>query len=117
MKKDFLLLYILIPPFWFIFFLIEYIYFGDIVNEFLIKNFISKLSLNEIELFSKKNGLSLSDDELYLIHDYIKSDWHTIIYGNPRPILDDLRVKLDDFSYQKIEKLYIEFKEKYKNYL
>ena len=87
------------------------------MSEFLIKNYVSKLSLSEIDSFSKKQGLSLSQDELNLIYDYIKNDWHTIIYGNPRPILDSLKDKLDDFSYNKIEKLYVEFNEKYKNYL
>ena len=75
------------------------------MSEFLIKNYVSKLSLSEIDSFSKKQGLSLSQDELNLIYDYIKNDWHTIIYGNPRPILDSLKDKLDDFSYNKIEKV------------
>ena len=87
------------------------------MSEFLIKNYISKLSLSEIDEFSKKQGLSLDDDELNTIYNYIKNDWHTIIYGNPRPILDDLKSKIDEYSYQKIEKLYIEFKNMYKNYL
>ncbi len=87
------------------------------MSEFLIKNYVSKLTLAEIEQFSKKQGLSLNDYELRIIYDYIKNDWHTIIYGNPRPILDSLKSKIDEFSYNKIEKLYIEFKEKYKNYL
>lgn len=102
------------PPIYFIF---EYNYLGDIMSEFLIKNYVSKLTLSEIDSFSRKQGLSLSEDELKLIYDYIKSDWHTIVYGNPRPILDSLKSKLDDFSYNKIEKLYVEFKEKYKYYL
>ncbi len=87
------------------------------MSEFLIKNYVSKLTISEIESFSKRNGLSLTDEELRLIEYYIKNEWHTIIYGNPRPILDNLKSILDDYSYQKIEKLYIEFKEKYKNYL
>ena len=87
------------------------------MSEFLIKNYVSKLTLSEIDSFSKKQGLSLSSNELELIYDYIKNDWHTIVYGNPRPILDSLKSTLDDFSYNKIEKLYIEFKDKYKNYL
>jgi hypothetical protein len=87
------------------------------MSEFLIKNYISKLSLSEIDEFSKKQGLSLDDDELNIIYNYIKNDWHTIIYGNPRPILDDLKSKIDEYSYQRIEKLYVEFKNKYKNYL
>ncbi len=87
------------------------------MSEFLIKNYVSKLTLSEIDSFSKKQGLSLSSNELELIYDYIKNDWHTIVYGNPRPILDSLKSTLDDFSYNKIEKLYIEFKDRYKNYL
>ncbi len=87
------------------------------MNEFLIRSYISKLSINEIDDFSKKQGLALNHDELDLIYNYIKNDWHTIIYGNPRFILDDLKSKLDSFSYQKIEKLYVEFKNKYNNYL
>ena len=102
------------PPIYFIF---EYNYLGDIMSEFLIKNYVSKLTLSEIDSFSKKQGLSLSSNELELIYDYIKNDWHTIVYGNPRPILDSLKSTLDDFSYNKIEKLYIEFKDRYRNYL
>lgn len=87
------------------------------MSEFLIKNYVSKLTIPEIEAFSKKHGLSLNDDELKLIEYYVKNEWHTIVYGNPRPILDQLKKSLDNFSYQKIENLYIEFKNKYKNYL
>ena len=87
------------------------------MNEFLIKNYVSKLSIPEIDSFSKKHGLNLTDYELKLIEHHIKNDWRTIIYGNPRPILDNLKKSLDNFSYQKIENLYIEFRNKYKNYL
>lgn len=87
------------------------------MNEFLIKNFISKLTLDEIETFSKKQGIDLNNEELKLIEKHIKQNWRTIIYGNPRPILNELKEKLNEFEYQKIENLYIEFKNKYKNYL
>ena len=87
------------------------------MHEFLIKNYITKLSKKEINDFSKKQGIELNDEELKLIEDYIKKDWRTIIYGNPRPILDNLKQKLEQPKYQKIENLYREFKNKYKNYL
>ena len=87
------------------------------INEFLIKNYIQRLNLNDIDKFAKANGIELTNDELELINGYIKKDWHTIIYGNPRPILDSLKTNLNEFKYQKIENLYIEFKNKYKNYL
>lgn len=87
------------------------------MNEFLIKSYVNKLTKKEIETFSKKQGLSLTEEELTLILNHIKKDWHTIIYGNPRPILDDLKSNMKETSYNKVEALYIEFKNKYKNYL
>ncbi|MGM9849661.1 MAG: hypothetical protein ACI31V_02040 [Bacilli bacterium] len=87
------------------------------MNEFLIKNYISRLTQDDINGFAKKHGIDLNEDELKLIEQHIRKDWHTIIYGNPRPILDNLKTKLKNNEYQKIENLYVEFKNKYKNYL
>lgn len=87
------------------------------MNEFLIKNYIQRLTLEDINNFAKKHGIDLNEDELKLIEQHIRKDWHTIIYGNPRPILDNLKNKLKNNEYQKIENLYVEFKNKYKNYL
>lgn len=87
------------------------------MQEFLIKNYISRLTLKDIDEFAKKHGIELNEQELKLIEQHIRKDWHTIIYGNPRPILDNLKTKLKNNEYQKIENLYIEFKNKYKSYL
>ena len=85
--------------------------------EKLIRNYVDRVTINDVDSFSKTYGIILNEKELNLIFKYVKNDWHTIIYGNPRTILDDLKKNLDSFSYSKIEQLYIHFKEKYKNYL
>jgi hypothetical protein len=87
------------------------------MNEFLIKNYISKITKEDINKFAKKHNIELTNEELKLVEQYIKNDWKTIIYGNPKPILDSLKEKLNQETYQKIENLYIEFKDKYKHYL
>lgn len=87
------------------------------MQEFLIKNYISRLTTKDIDEFSKKHGIELKEQELKLIEQTVKKDWRTIIYGNPKPILDNLKTKLNNLQYQKIENLYIEFKQKYENYL
>jgi len=87
------------------------------MQEFLIKNYISRLTTNEIDEFAKKHGIELNENELILIKQIIQKDWRTIIYGNPKPILDNIKTKLNNLQYQKIENLYIEFKQKYENYL
>ena len=64
------------------------------MNEFLIKNYISRLTSNDIDTFAKKHGIELNEKELNIVEQHIKNDWRTIIYGNPRPILDNLKNKL-----------------------
>ena len=87
------------------------------MNDFLIKNYISRITIEDIKKKKKKHNIELSKEELKLIEQHIKNDWKTIIYGNPKPILDNLKEKLNQEKYQKIENLYIEFKDKYKHYL
>ena len=87
------------------------------MNEFIIKNYISKITKEDINKFSKKHNIELSKEELKLVEQHIKNDWKKIIYGDPKPILENLKQKLNQEKYQKIENLYIEFKNKYKNYL
>ena len=90
---------------------------GDKMNEFLIKNYISKLTLNDIEKFARKNEIELNEKELKIIEIHIRNDWKTIIYGDPTPVLNNLKEKINKVQYQKIENLYKEYKDKYKNYL
>lgn len=87
------------------------------MQERLIIEFINRLTNDDINNFAKQHGITLKSTEIDLIYNYIKSDWRTIIYGNPRPILDKLKNQLDSFTYLKIENLYKDFKEKYKHYL
>lgn len=85
--------------------------------EKLIGQYVNKLTLTEIKEFAKKNGIVINNDVAKLIYKYIKEDWHTICYGNARPILDEVKKQIDLDTYQKIEDLYVEFKQKYQDYL
>lgn len=85
--------------------------------EKLIIQYINRMNLSDIDSFARKNGIVLNQDELELIFYHIKNNWRTIVYGNPKPILEDLKSKVDGLTYQKIENLYVEFKNKYSSYL
>lgn len=85
--------------------------------ENLIKNYVSKITTSDIERFGKTYGIHLDKDELKYLSTTIKNHWRTIIYGNPRGILNELKEKFDCEKYQQIELLYTKFKDKYKNYL
>ena len=85
--------------------------------EKLINQYVNKLTLTEIKEFAKNNGNIINNDVAKLIYKYIKNDWHTIVYGNARPILDEIKKQIDLETYLKIETLYIDFKQKYQDYL
>ena len=87
------------------------------MNEFLITQYIANLSFGEINNFASSNGVSLNHDETEIIYNNIKNNWRTIIYGNPRGILNDLKDQLEPDTYIKIEELYVSFKDKFQNYL
>jgi hypothetical protein len=82
------------------------------MNEFLIREYVKRLTLDDVKMFSEKKGIELNDNETNIIYDYIKKYWRTIVYGNPKNILNELKEKVSEITYNKIEKLYIEFKEK-----
>ena len=85
--------------------------------EKLIIQYIDRITTSDIDSFAKKHGIILESDDLDLVYRHIKNDWRTIVYGNPKPILEELKTRVDNVTYQKIENLYVEFKNKYSSYL
>lgn len=90
-----------------------YIIIGDKMKEKLISEYVNRMTIDDVNNFALKNGIIIKDNEIKLIYDHIKTNWRTIVFGNPRGILDDLKSKLDNNSYQKIEALYVYFKNLY----
>ena len=81
--------------------------------DYLINEYVNKLSLKEIEAFAFKQGIELNDNELDVIYETIKNHWRTFVHGNPRPILEDIKTKVRPITYNKIECLYVEARNKY----
>ncbi len=87
------------------------------MKDALISQYVNRLSPNDISDFAQKYGIILNDNELQIIYNHIKNNWRTIVYGNPKPILEDIKNKFDSTTYHKIEELYVQFKNKYENQL
>lgn len=80
------------------------------MNANLIKEYIDRLTTKDIETFSVLQGVSLNKEEIEIIFEYIKNHWRTFYYGNPRPLLDELKQKINQEAYYKIEALYAQAK-------
>ena len=83
----------------------------------VIKKYIDKLTINDINRFAVSNNIYLNSNELDIIYKYIKNNWKAIIYSNYNSVLNDLKSKIDINKYNKIEQLFHKFKSKYQNLL
>lgn len=83
------------------------------MKERLIEQYVSRMTINDVSNFAVKNGVNLNQDEVEMLYNKIVNNWKTIVFGNPRCLLDELKEKLDLQTYQKIENLYIFFKNRY----
>ena len=82
------------------------------MNIYLINEYVNRLKVSDITYYAEKQGITLDKDEAKLIYDYIKNDYRTIIYGNPKDILNEIKFKVKPLTYNKIENLYIQFIDK-----
>lgn len=82
------------------------------MNIYLINEYVNRLKVSDITYYAEKQGITLDKDEAKLIYDYIINDYRTIIYGNPKDILNEIKFKVKPLTYNKIENLYIQFKDK-----
>lgn len=82
------------------------------MNIYFIGEYVNRLRRSDIVYYAEKQGIYLDKDEVDIIFNYIKNDYKTIIYGNPKDILEEIKFKVKPLTYNKIENLYIKFKDR-----
>ena len=82
----------------------------------LLKNYIEKLTLDEIREFASKKGINLSDTEYQFILDLIQGNFEDMLQNEDK-YLNLLEEKINPQEFQKIKDLYLEYKNKFKGYL
>lgn len=82
------------------------------MNIYLITEYVNRMTKEDINKYALKQGIILDNEELDLIYTYIKSNYKTILFGNPKDILEEIKGKVKPLTYNKIENLYIQFKDK-----
>lgn len=83
----------------------------------LLKEYINKLTINDVNNYLEKQDIYLNKEELSIIYNHVINDWYNFIYINPIPILNNIKSTISIDNYNKIIKLYDEYKDKYSIYL
>ena len=82
----------------------------------LIKQYINKININNINDFALKNNIILDKNELNIIYDVVKNH-HEKILNDDQDIFDYVKENISSDNYEKIIQLLNEYKEKFKGYL
>ena len=83
------------------------------MNEYLIKEYIKKLEIDDIKKFAKKKNISITDTDAIILYTYTKNHYQEILDGNDKLVIKELRNKLNSNTFKEAYKLYLEYKIKY----
>lgn len=82
----------------------------------LLKNYVEKLTIIDLENFSIKNSINLNTSDLEYILNLLKNNFEDILINDDK-YLDLLEKKINKQEFIKIKELYLLYKSKYKGYL
>lgn len=78
----------------------------------LIKNYISRMTKDDIVKFTQKNDIFLSEQELDFTYRFIKKNYEAL-YANPNVDLSKYKNNFSEENYTKMMKLIAEYKSRY----
>lgn len=78
----------------------------------LIKNYVSKMTPQDVVNFTSKNGIYLSSTEVDFVYRFIKKNYEAL-YANPNIDLSKYKEHFSEENYEKIIKLVNQYKQKY----
>ena len=82
----------------------------------LLKNYIEKLTLDEVREFGEKHNINISNDEYEFILDLVQGNFEDILINEDK-YLRLIEDAINPEEFAKIKDLYLKYKEKYKGYL
>ncbi len=83
------------------------------MNNYLIKEYIKKLEIDDIKKFAKSKNISITDNDAIILYTYAKNHYQEILDGNDKLVIKELRNKLNSNTFKEAYKLYLEYKIKY----
>lgn len=80
--------------------------------EMLIKEYLKKLTLNDINNFALKYNFKLQPNEDKIIYNFIINNWKEVYKGNPNKAFLKLKGQVSSDTYNFAITLYNQFKDK-----
>lgn len=81
--------------------------------EIIIRDYINKLTEQDIIEYSKRKNIELNDDEVKILYLYAKNYWREFYKGYPKDLIEELREKLRPQTFNTLYKMYVDLKNKF----
>lgn len=78
----------------------------------LVKKYINKLTINDLETFAKNNNITYTNNELIIVYNFILNNYNDLLNENIK-VMEQLKNKISPTLYKQLLNLYIDYKEKY----
>lgn len=85
------------------------------MGEYLIGEYVRKMSVNDIMNFAFKNDIQISINDAKVLEHYIVNNYKELISDNPNNILKEIKKRIDPITYDKAYKLFLMYRSKYLN--
>jgi len=79
---------------------------------YLLKEYIKKVTEEDIYNFALKEGITLLDHETKIIYLYLKNYWESFLKDDASYLFEELKEKLEPKTYDKLVELYKKYKPK-----
>ncbi len=83
------------------------------MQEYLIGEYIKKMTVKDIIQYAQKNNVLIDECDATILLIYAKKYYKEFISGNPTEIIRELKNKLSVNTFKEAYKMYIEAKMKY----
>ena len=80
--------------------------------EIIIRDYVNKLTEEDIMNFCNKKEIIVNDDEVKVLYLYAKNYWKEFYKGNPSEIILELKEKINENAFNKLYDLYVDIKKK-----
>ena len=83
-----------------------------IILNFIIKQYIEKLTVEDIIALCKTKNIKISEIDAEIVLKIGKKHWMDFYKGDPSFVISYLKDQLDTSTYNKLLKVYLEYKNK-----
>ena len=83
----------------------------------LIKNYISNLTPIQVKQFASSKDVTLTEQEVNYLTNFVKQNWETFLYDNPESLFQEASKYVRPEIIQIAKKEFQEAKQKYQSFL